>query len=124
MGQYVAGLADSVKFVKSMDAGSACHAVPVVPAAFAPAVQPSLAHRGEGEGAEVAGFTTDAILISAQKSSFSRLTLKSFHRVKPSMLTVMSLRPCRKVRQKWSAYGVRCRRREPPCHHRCSGDLG
>jgi transposase-like protein len=35
--------------------------------------------------------------------------------LKPSMLTVMSLRPCSKARQKRSAYGVRCRRREPPC---------
>src|SRR5690606_29506959 len=69
-----------------MNAGSAGHALPVVDTPFAPAVEPSLASGGKAEGAHLAGFPADTILITAQKGSFQRITLKSSHRVLPSFV--------------------------------------
>ena len=81
--------ADGVKFVESVDAGGAGQSVPVVTAALAPAIDPGLTGGGVGERTHIAGFTMNAVLIAAQESSFQRITLKSSHRVLPSLVDCM-----------------------------------
>ena len=106
-------LADGVKFVESVDAGGAGQSVPVVTAALAPAIDPGLTGGGVGERTHIAGFTMNAVLIAAQESSFQRITLKSSHRVLPSLLTVMSRWPCGKAGQTfYLPTKVHCRRGE------------
>src|SRR5690606_23321135 len=85
--------ADSVKCVESVDAGRAGHSVPGVTAALRPAGDPGLPGRGVVERTHIAGFTMNAVLITAQERSFHRIPLKSSHRVLPSLLTVMSRWP-------------------------------
>src|SRR5690606_3625958 len=97
--------ADSVKCVESVDTGSASHSVPVVTAALPPAVDPGLPGRGVVERTHIAGFTMNAVLITAQERSFQRITLKSSHRVLPSLLTVMSRWPLGGAGQICSASG-------------------
>src|SRR5690606_30016807 len=116
------GSADSVKFVESMKTGGAGQSVPVVATALAPTVDPGLTGSGVGERTHIAGFAMNAVLIAAQECSFQRITLKSSHRVLPSLLTVMSRWPLDGTGQSRSASGpaagVAGR-----CRHRCDVDL-
>ena len=70
-----------VELIESVNAGRAGKAIPVVAAALPPAVDPGLASGGMGERTKVAGFAMNAVLVTAQKCSFHRITLKSSHRV-------------------------------------------
>ena len=75
-----------VKFVESVDSRVAGHTVPVVAASCVPEVRLGSTQRRESKWAKLTGFATNAILISAQKCSFQRITLKSSHRVFPSLV--------------------------------------
>ena len=78
--------ADSVELIKSVNTGGAGQSVPLVATTFAPAIDPGLASGWMGKRTHVAGFAMNAMLISAQKGSFHRVTLKSSHRVVPSIV--------------------------------------
>ena len=83
---WIGELADRVKFVESMQTGRAGQTIPVVAATLPPAVDPGLANLGMGERTEVARFAMYAMLITAQKCSFHRITLESSHWVLPSVV--------------------------------------
>ena len=79
-------LTDRVQFVESMDAGGTGHAGPVVAATLSPAVKPGLANQWGSEWTEFSRFAMNAVLIATQKSFFHWITLKSSHRVLPSLV--------------------------------------
>jgi len=62
---WIGELADSVKFVESMQTGRAGQTIPVVAATLPPAVNPGLANIGMGKRTEVARFAMYAVLITA-----------------------------------------------------------
>src|SRR3989338_5320508 len=79
-------LTDRVQFVESMDAGGTGHAGPVVAATLTPAIKPGLANQWGSEWTEFSRFAMNAVLIATQKSFFHWITLKSSHRVLPSLV--------------------------------------
>ena len=84
---WIGESADRVKFVESMQTSRAGQTIPVVAATLPPAVYPGLANIGMRKRTEVARFAMYAMLITAQKCSFHRITLESSHWVLPQWLT-------------------------------------
>lgn len=99
--------------VQTLNTGGAGQTIPVVATALTPAIEPGLPGSGMSKRTEVARFSSDAVLITAQKGSFQRITLKSSHRVLPSLVDCyVPLAPLG-GRAENSANGAHCRRDTP-----------
>lgn len=111
--------ADRVKLIQAVNTGGAGESVPLVATTFAPAIDPGLTCGGKGKRTQVAGFAMYAMLITAQKGSFHRITFKSSHRVLPSLVDCDVHTPHGEAVQLFSCVEVRCRRNRPQGKRHC-----